>query len=176
MLVSVQLCRPAGRAGLAPAPAFTRSRWALRRVPPGHSLSLGAGAGSAEPGRQWEGNPPLPQPRPRRVSSSARGNVCSNKKRAQGCLRPPFPRARAGGGARPRGRVSSRPAGKGSGKDEQEPGLWGSTGTSRAAVARLGKGFAGPKGLWWGLKSPALLTWLWGEKTHHCVIVRKKTW
>lgn len=152
MLVSVQLCRPAGRAGLAPAPAFTRSRWVSNPSPPAgpsRPFTFTGSGGRERRARQTMGRKsPLPQPRPRRVSSSARGNVCSNKKRAQGCLRPPFPGARAGGGARPRGRVSSRPAGKGSGKDEQEPGLWGSTGTSRAAVARLGKGFAGPKGLW----------------------------
>lgn len=66
MPLSVQLWRPASRAGLAPTPVFTRSSWcltrALRPLPPGHSLSLGAGAGSAEPGRQWEGNPPSPSP------------------------------------------------------------------------------------------------------------------
>lgn len=127
MLVSVQLCRPSGRAGLAPAPAFSRSSWVSNPSPaagPSRPFTFTGSEGRERRARQTMGRKsPLPQPRPRRVSSSARGNVCSNKKRAQGRLQPPFPGARAGGGARPRGRISSRSAGKGSGKDEQEPGL-----------------------------------------------------
>lgn len=158
----------------SPTPAAVGSLTrALRRVPPGHSLSLGAGSGSAEPGRQWEGNPPSPSPGrgefPHRhgemfvPTKSGLGAVCS----------PPSP-GRGRGAVR--GRVSSRPAGReGPGQGRAGAAAPGQERHLSACRGSAGERICWSKRFMLRVQDACLLTWLWGEKTHHCVSVRKKT-
>lgn len=159
MLVSAQIWSRAIRAGPAPSVAFARSSWcltrALRRVPPAHSLSLGAGAGSAEPGRQWEGNPPSPSPGrgefPHRL-----GEMFVPTKSG---LRPPaapLPRGEGGGRCEAAGPRFLPPGREGPGQGRAEPRP-GAPPAPPGLQGSPGKGAAGPKGSWWGLKSPSCL-------------------
>ena len=75
------------------------------------NAAAGAAAGRAEPGRQWEGNPTLPQRWAAAGCLIGRGKRLLKQKAGLGpSPAPPFPGARAGGGARPgRGAVQAFP-------------------------------------------------------------------
>lgn len=127
--------RGAGRAGLAPSPAFTRTSWcltrALRRVPPGPSLSLAAGPGAPSPADNGKEIPPPPAPAAARFLIGT-GKCLFQQKAGWGPPAAPLSRGEGGGRCEAAGPHFLPPGREGPGKDQPGPGLWAGTGPSRA--------------------------------------------
>lgn len=101
MLVSVQLCRPAGRAGLAPAPAFTRSRWVSNPSPaagPSRPFTFTGSGGRERRARQTMGRKSPPPPASAAASFLiGTGKCLFQQKAGSGLSAAPLPRGEGGG-------------------------------------------------------------------------------